>query len=750
MKLRHRVACGGLIALVASAQLLAATADSASTTTEVATEATSSPPAENVTELTEIVITSARQRNESVQTTPVATTVLTPRLLEETQGADITAVAPLIPNLIIQESNNVTGLPVISLRGFTTKSSDVAAEPGVALYIDGVYQTLQPGSLTDLFDLQSLEVLRGPQGTLVGRNAPAGAILLTRTRPTGEFGVQAEVETGSFNLVQTKMLVNFPIIQDVLAGKVYGDFRTRGGYIDDTFLNRELGAQHQATVRGALLFTPTPTFSAYLTGDYFRDRSDQKPPRNISGPGEATCSVFGYCYSGGTNVTRADFVTPDQQNDYSTTLVMDWKPGAVAVKSTTGWHKYDSVNNADLDVSPATVLEAFDDVTTLNAVSEELRLNSVKDQGLDFGGRLDWVLGAYYAHSNSTYSQNLDVFDGASVANQNERVIRDNYAIFAHGEYSITTPWGVSFGVRRSEDSIDHHFSLPTPTTFPNPLALPYPTYTEDANFDRTSFEAGTRYNIDENKMVYFRWSEGYLAGTFVGLPTAAGQNDVILPETSNSYEVGFKSDWFDHHFRLNLTLFDVKYKDVQVSVVEASSVGLAQEPGNANVDTKGVEIETVITPTEALTVRGNLGYNDAQYGQFIIGLGNGTSENVTGQQIPLAPKFTSDVSADYRINAKPASLSFLDNIVLHGSVDSVSETQTSFNGGNIGFQKGYSTGNLSIYFNGPSDKYSLSAFVKDITDKHWVDNTQVIAGIVKFQQDNIGRTWGAAIKVKF
>jgi iron complex outermembrane receptor protein len=702
-------------------------------------------------ELKEVVVTAARQRSESVQEAPVTVSVLTPHVIESLQGSSITSLSAVVPNLlIVPSSGNYWGLPVISLRGFSSDSSDISNEPAVAVYIDGVYQTIQPGSFADLFDLDSLEVLRGPQGTLLGKNAPAGAIMLNRSRPTGEDSVDVKVETGSYNLLQGQALMNVAIIPDILSAKMYVFDRHRDGYIDDTYLGREEGGEKHGTIRAALLFTPASGLSFYWTNEYNYNRDQQDPQTSISGPGTAACSVFHYCAVGPAqiNTTQAAFVAGDQIDDYASTLVADWALAPVALKSITGYRNLRSVNNSDVSGLPIDVVVSDDDIINLTSISEEFRVNSVKDGGMDIGGRLNWVAGAYFAHSNAYATQPLAAFEFASVTSQAQIAIRDNYAVFAHSDLEILDSWKVSFGVRRSDDRIDHRFSLSQPSTFPNPIN-PYPDNRQTASFQNTSYEAGTQYKFTPDKMVFFRYSEGYRAGGFNGFPTST-DNPAYLPETSKSYEVGLKSDWLDHRFRANLTIFDGKYSNLQVTAITNSAVGLAQVVANAQATTKGVELEVVAVPIDALTLRASFGYLDAKYTQFLEPLGNGSTEDATGEQIPFTSKYTGSLSTDYKMGVQAAHIRFLDNIVLHGAVDTRSSLVASNNSLPEGIQGGYTNINTSVMFNSPHDKSTFTVYVNDIADKHWKTVVDIIPGLSTTEAYNIGRIWGASWQSKF
>ena len=455
-------------ALCASAALVSASQLQAQTEAPAADDAAGS-------QIAEIVVTGARQRSETVQLAPVAVSVLTPRIIDSLNASNIQGLAQVIPNLQIVSSNAVIGLPVIALRGFYTNNSDISQEPGVAVYVDGVYQVLTPGSFADLFDLQSIEVLRGPQGTLLGKNAPAGAILLNRSRPTGEFGVRVKAEYGSYNLVQGQVLFNFPIINELLSGKIYAFYRNRGDYIDNlAFPNADVGAERRGTLRGALLFEPTADLSFYLTGEYNRDRSDQKIARNIATGNVAPCNTIGLCNvdARNYNTTRADFTNRPRSDDYSATLVADWKGGAVALKSTTGWRHYKQLNKIDLDGTPVVLLHSFDNPINLKSYSEELRVNSVDGGGADLDGMLDWVIGGYISHSNAFAAASRNARN-VSITTRAQRVIRDSKAVFGQLDIHLNDQWTISGGARRSSERFKHRFAFAAPAVYPVGTVFP-------------------------------------------------------------------------------------------------------------------------------------------------------------------------------------------------------------------------------------------------------------------------------------
>lgn len=710
------------------------------------------PAAESGNILTEIIITGSRQRAESVQSAPVAVSVVTAEAINNLHGSNILSLPSLVPNLTVSDVGVSVGVPVISLRGFTTRSSDIATEPGVAVYIDGVYQSVLVGALADLYDLDSLEVLRGPQGTLLGKNAPAGAILLNRSRPTGELGARARVEYGSHDLVQGQALINVPIVSDILAGKIYGMYRRRDAWVENlTPGYPDQGGEKRGTVRGALLFTPSADFSLYVTGDYSWDRSQQNPPRNVSDETMASCALFNLCdlHEGQRGVTGATFLARPKQDDYNATMVADLSVGdAVALKSTTGYRKYSQTNNTDLDGTALDIIHVFDQQARVRQFSQELRLNSLEGGGLDLGGRLDWVLGAYYSRSNARQHQGTYGYMGALSSIQSQKVKREGYALFGHAQFRIIEPWSVSAGIRRSRDKTRHNFSDTLPSAYPIPAAIPDPVHFERGTWNNTSVEAGTEFRFSPDQMVFFRYSEGYRGGGFIGLPPTPDAAMAFAPELSRSYELGAKADFFDHLLRVNLTLFDMKFNNLQRDVNLESEVGFTQAVANARAKSRGVEVETIVVPMDGLVLRGNFGYLDTKYTEFLAPIGNGRFIDITGQPIPYASKYTWSIGGDYTLPLSGAGP--LESAVFHVNLDSRSSMTMSNTGHPRGHQPGYENLNASITLNTHDERFALTFYANNLFDKRWFTTSETLPGIQLFRNDNMGRLLGVSLEAKF
>ena len=724
-----------LLALV-PASLAAQTLDAADPTTSATTEVVDDAGEE-------IVITGSRLREESVQETPIAVGVMSGEQVEQLNGTNLIALSGKIPNLTISTLGTAPAAPVIALRGFLTQAADISIEPGVPVYIDGIYQSIISGSLSDLFDVERIEVLRGPQGTTLGKNASAGAVLVTRSRPTGKFGGRVALEYGSFNLLQGQALVNFPIVDGKLSGKLYANYRRRDNWVDNLAVpDKDMGGEKRGSFRGALLFTPTEDFEYYLTADYIWDRSPQLGGRPVPIARDRICTVYAVCTPDlryGT--TQSGNTIRPSVDDYNFTGVGDWGLGGVKLSSITGYRSFTEFNANDFDKTPFPALELFRADTRLRQTSQELRLTSEEGGGLDLDGRLAWLVAGYYNHSRAFQNQGQSVF-GAQLS-QSQRSNRDSFALFGRVDFDLTDKLTASAGIRHSWDKTEHIFSLAVPGMVAN-----RPTNRESKTFENTSYEAGLQYKFDRDRMAYFRYAEGYRGGGFLGTPSSVANARSYDPETSKSYEVGVKSEWLDRALQINLTAFRTEFQDLQKQVARTGANGLLIQviDNAASATIQGLELESVLRPAEGFSVGISASYLDAQYEDYF-------SQNAAGQLIDLsnlpfqfAPKYTVSVSPEYEI---PLGGGF-DTLTFGGRVTFSDEYEISsaVPPSPVGHQESFTLVDMNVSLvRGP---LTLGAYVSNLFDTRYLVYGNEPANLIAFQIDNIGRTFGVKAGYRF
>lgn len=709
----------------------------------------SAPPTDDASVADEIVVTGSRLREDSVQETPIAVSVIDAQSISDLHATDVRALSSTVPNLQISQNPTASGTPLIFLRGFGVVGTEVATEPGVALYIDGVYQPTVSGALAELLDAERVEVLRGPQSTLLGKNASAGALLIRRVRPNGDFSAKFQAEYGTYDLFQAQGLMTFPIVTDVLSGKVYGYVRRRDGYIENRYPGGiDGGAENNYTVRGAIVFEPSSNFELYLTGDYSRRRPSQSVGRSATPATALPCAAFGYCQTELDERRVANFNFDDKPlaKDRNITADAEWRLGGAKLSSITGYRHYSLLNDADLDLSPFTIFEVEDQIFRVEAFSHEMRLSSEEGGELDLDGRLTWLLAAYYNHSDSlqTQPQYQAARPSAAVAvtNQSSQTLRTGYALFGHVDYKFTDEFSASFGARKSWDKTEHNFSLRGPGAATP--AMPYEQSRKDSNF---SIETGIQYHLDETKMLYARYAEGYRGGGFIGLVGSLEQSvGGYGPETSSSWELGAKTEFFDRMLLLNVALYDTRFNNLQRSQTESTGTGFVMVTRNiAKARTRGAEIETILRPAEGLQLGASIGYLDAKYLNYVV-----NNVDLSSTPFQFAPKWTASFTPSYELEfGEPGSL--FDTLRLQANVAYGSQRLVSSVDDPIFYQPGYTTVDAQVNLSGgEGSRYTLSAYVQNLFDKDYLIYGSRITNISTFLFDNPGRTAGVSLELMF
>jgi len=705
---------------------------------------------DDATVVDEIVVTGSRLRDESVQETPLAVSVVNEQMIADLHAPDVRALSSTVPNLQISQNPTASGTPLIFLRGFGVVGTEVATEPGVALYVDGVYQPTVSGALAELFDTDRVEVLRGPQSTLLGKNASAGALLLRRIRPNPGAAPETKVqaEYGSHNLIQAQALTTFPIVEDVLAAKLYGYYRQRDGYIENRFPGGpDGGAEDTWTVRGAVVFEPTENFSLYVTADYSARHPTQTVGRVATPASAFPCANWGYCDSdlNERRVMNADYNDQPRARDHNITADAEWNLGGVTLSSISGYRRY-SLNDADLDITPVPVFHVNDQIFRVKSFSQELRLTSEEGGGFDLGGRLAWLVAGYYNHSTSDQTQpqytRFSPAAAVSISNQASQTVRTSYALFGQLDYDITDRLTASFGTRKSWDETEHNFSLRVPGA-----ATPAMGNTQTRKDDNFSIEAGLNYQIDDTKMVYARYSEGYRGGGFIGLVGSLAQSvGGYGPDTSASFEVGAKTEFFDRRLLLNVALYDTEFEDLQRSQTESTGTGFIMVTRNiAGAATRGAELEAVLRPTDGLELRASVGYLDAKYTEYVV---NGV--DLSNTPFSFAPEWTGSFMPSYEFPiATPGDL--FDTARVQANIAYGSERLVSSVNDPLFIQDGYTTVDLQLNLSGGQGAgYTVSAYVQNAFDKDYLTYASRIASISTFLFDNPGRLFGLSVEMKF
>lgn len=600
--------------------------------------------------LEDIVVT-ARKREENLQDVSSSVSALSANDLDRRFDSDVRDFANASPNVIIDDTQQGPGgVAATTIRGIGVADVEKSVDPAVGVVLDDIYLGTSSGNLVKAIDIDRVEVLRGPQGTLFGRNAIGGVINLARSRPTQELTGKARITYGNYNTLDLEGLVSFGIT-DWAAIKVTAARRSSDGYIYNRFYNQD-GQRSDFTAFGVqLLLTPTPELE--LSFSFDDQNTDQDPPQlqNLARPTDLFCAVYNQCaqgvgipQSGDRYVSLAD--GPLRKNAF-----FDMNLGIAKaryeiaddldIQYIYGRMETDEAITQDFDATPLTLYHT-DRPAKYEQDTHEIRLTKGGD------GPLTFVVGGYYW--DSAYEINLISYIGFAIPNvilalpQDVRQTTKSYAGFFEGDFKITDALKITVGGRYTKDKKTSGVRDGNIQTFDDPRKESWSKFTP---------KAAISYNFTDDIMFYGLYSRGYRSGGFNGRPTTVNTATVPYdPETVDNFELGFKSEFLDNRVRLNGAVFHMKYKDKQEDVDVPAPIGTGRENRTINASTaelSGVEIDFTARVTEAFTLSGNLGYLDAKYKDFLADTNNdGVIDDNSDLKLRRAPKWNWSVSANY------------------------------------------------------------------------------------------------------
>jgi len=593
----------------------------------------------------EEVIVSARRREESIQTTPVAVTAITTSQLDAAAVGNIGALQGAAPNLLITQQPSGAAAANVSIRGIGFADVEKSFDPAVGINVDGVYIGTSTGQFLDYFDIAAIEVLRGPQGTLFGRNTIAGVINIQRTRPTGEWGGKFDASFAHFNEVGLRGVLNVPIVADKLALKLFAFHNESDGYYKDYYTGNDRGGYENENYGASLLWTPSDSFSALLTLE--RQEQDFDPVvASISQTGDVFCAFAPPVECSGNRTDDlyrifAQDPADGQYNSPAATLQLDWDIGPVKLTSLTSYRESDERQLMDVDAL-STDLYVFDRHQDYDQFSQEFRAAG------NFGDRFDYVAGLYYFESEYHLLQYTKVFGvlGAPMAlTQDTTGKSESTAGYIDVNWQLFDRWRLSGGGRYTKDTKKNI----------NPLLAG--GITAEESWDKFTPKVSIDFRPNDDWMVYASYSEGYRSGGFNGRgQTVVSATTPYDPETVDAYEVGFKSEFFDRRLSLNMAAFYTDYQDIQQSTTVTLAGGVGNETivtNAAKAEIKGVEADITFQPIDDLIFRSSIGYADSEFGDFLTSAPVGTEVrdfDLSNVDLIYAPELTFALSGEYTV----------------------------------------------------------------------------------------------------
>ncbi len=681
------------------------------------------------TALQEVVVT-AQKRAEDVQKIPLAVTpVMGPKLVE--QGVtDVRKIGNLVPGIVLGQDFIYTQ---IDIRGVGANNDAPALDPAVAFNIDGVYQARDYGTYGSFYDIDRVEVLRGPQGTLYGRNATGGSINVITNKPVDAFHAALEEELGDYNLVRTFGMVNAPL-SDQLAVRLAFQQAKHNGYLTSGF-------NDQDSIAGRLqaLYRPNSDVSLLLAGEIFNDQSNGAhtiiglPYAQPSNPWYDPLPVDQARAAGGASSNFADWAIHAQ---------LDWNLGFATLTEIPAY-KHVHVNGTDPVVGVYSKTDLID-----KSYSNELRLTS------NAATPLKWVIGGYFFreddYSNSDYFSHSKFFSFDSIT-INPDIKEVSWAAFGQATYAIQPNLRVTGGLRYSIDTKSATGDDKTYLSFGGPAFL---SGTVPDNFPETTWHhldwrVGVDYDLTPQSLVYANVATGYLEGGF-NIGSQIGLLPNFVPEKLLAYTVGNKNRFFDDRLQLNWEAFYYDYKDYIVSVYLTAGAAVGQFAlFNTPAKIYGGEIEGVFRATPNDTFTANLALLHARYGTFVQTFVSTGLTNLSGKTLEKAP--SASIQAGYE---HVFELAHGDEIRFGVQTSYSSSYWTLFDQTPGSKQPSYTRTNLVLTYQAPGRRWHVQGYVDNL------ENAAVIAtaappntasgGKIPWLHIEAPRTFGARFGVNF
>nr|MEA2797410.1 iron complex outerrane recepter protein [Phenylobacterium sp.] len=724
----------------------------------------------------ELVVTARRQEERAIDV-PIALSALSGESLEKTGAYTLADIQNRVPSMVAFNSNPRNSS--VGIRGIGVSSASDGLDTSVGFYVDGVYLGRPGMALTDLIDLQSVEVLRGPQGTLFGRNTSAGVLNITTKKPSFAPGADLEVSGGSYNYNQVRVSATGPLIDGVLAGRLTAFETHRDGVLDNIKTGVKANSIGRQGVRAQLLYTPTSKLTVRVIGDYSSEDDTccvsvlkTVLPASISASTARTLSAFktlGYVPGASLDST---------QNNAPQNMLTDQKGVSVEVNYDLGWADATSITAwkywhfhplQDSDGTPLDIIQVNVAQTRDSQWSQEFRLASKP-------GRLDWQAGVYLFDQRlkdhfilnqfgydasafyTTFTRLSNPAAPAVVIAPGSQYIGDtstkteSAAAFGQANLHLTDKLTATGGLRYTYDKrqgISDTSTIGTPYAATS-IPFHYNVNVEGGNW---SYLASLSYKLTDHSLAYVSYSTGYkAAGLNLNSAVTAGSPLVLQPEKVGNWEVGLKQSLLDNRATLNLSGFWTDLTGLQANIVPSN--GARSYLANVgDVRAKGVEAEATWEIVRGLDASLTGSYNDVRYTSYPnapCGVGVTGTCNLTGQPVYQAPKWVWNASLRYAWD-------------LRGDIHPYAQAQYSYRSGVFGtvddspygWIPDYSLVNARLGAKFGDGRYDASIWVNNLTDKTYFQNlsTASIVGAAAFGfagQLGAPRTWGATLRAQF
>lgn len=711
------------------------------------------------------ITVTARKREERLQDVPASIAAASAETISQLNMVNVTELNAVAPGLTFVTNPSRFGSgPTIALRGVSTQTQGSGVQDSVAIVIDGVViERAKAGAFPDLSDTQRIEILRGPQGTLFGKNASAGVISITTKDPTDESVSELAVDYGTYDNAMVRGAVSGPLIDEQLAGRLSVYRKSRDGYVENIYDGGKWEDDEQTGARGKLVFTPSDADTLKLSADYI----EQKNSAGANVIRAFTSSTPQYVIDAHAGIVgpendkiNARPFGQNRQTAGGAALQWDRSIGEHTWTTLTAYRAYDQ----DFEAGTYTWLTPLNDgiqlgYTDQDQYSAETRIASPS------GERFEYVAGLY-ALANDIRT---GIYDPGTLVvgttNRNSRnsvslVETFNYAAFAEVNADATEQLTLTAGLRWTHEDVDSRVTgfpiTPGYIRFGHPLG----TTNGSATASKVSWKLGGQWRMDADRMFYASVATGFKGPGFNVNNGVLGDPEPVAPETSTSYELGMKTQYFDRRLTLNLNLFHTRFENFQTQ-------GGFVEPGNVTariillnaqeLRTEGVEAEFAAVLTDSLSINANVSYADAKFERFAnapcyprqpVGANEcvGNVQDLSGSRLPNAPRWNANLFGAYEFQIPNTSW---DGFA-HLNYSWRDDIQWNALGSPAGIEPGYSLLGAALGVRTGDDRLAVKLYGKNLTDKFHTSGIVVGQQIHHFLPPDYRRIFGVDVALKY
>lgn len=681
------------------------------------------------------IIVTAQRRAETLQSVPITIAAFSSEMVEASGSDDITDLNGITPNVILQTEGLVANVPMFAIRGMSSADPDPNADPKISTIINGVYVPFVASTMLDLFDIERVEVLKGPQGVLFGKNNLAGTINIITKAPAKDAGGELSLTGGSNGLKQIRgRLDSGDFANGVLAAKLSASYKDYNGYARNILTGTKLEANETSALRLAVRAQPSPNFDTTLVGDWNKETAIG--PANHSAD-NGTAAYLGLPLEARTNVRIAavPFDPYSKTKSYGVAWTSNLDVGAGTITAVMGARHQNYETRGDFD-GLITPVPGFDVTRSFKGNSKSAELRFVSNTG----GLMDYVIGAY-AQGDEWRQNNLVLTTATTRTEAQLDQNSKSYALFALANIHPAEKLTLSVGGRYSWDKKDYEIRT---QVYAGGVLNNGASFAGQLKGDWSKFtpRLTAQYKAGDNAMLFANWSKGYKAGGFNSRGTRPENVGPYDPENVTSYEAGIKTDLANRMVRFNLTGFLNKFKDLQGGVTRPGAVRAESVTVNvASAETWGIEAETMFRLSPQFTLSANVGYLHARFTKFCDDVDGVFSPATTapGQCGPAVPfTFAGSPAVSYLIPTDNSGLELANAPEVTGSLAADYTAQIAL--GQVKFHidarytPRYNTwgrsnieayyrqevvlANASLSLAADDEKWSVTTYVKNFTNK--------------------------------